>query len=65
MNKTFYYTIFVADLGIYSEEFNKLEDCITACKADCAMYNIEFNDNNITIFSTIDSGKTSNIIKII
>ena len=59
MNKTYHYEILPpADIDIrVSDEFDTIEECIEACKADCKALGIDYNEPYVKLFLTDDFGE--------
>ena len=64
MNKTYHYEIpsvkgedGLPD-GVVSGEFNTIEKCVAACKADCEELEVDYNSNNVKLYLSNDFGKT-------
>ena len=56
MNKVYHYEILPAE--IVSGDFQTIEECVEACKAECESLGVDYNDRKVLLFLSDDFGET-------
>ena len=56
MNKVYRYEIRPA--SIVSGDFQTIEECVEACKAECAELGVDYGDRDVMLFLSDDFGET-------
>lgn len=56
MNKVYRYEIRPAD--IVSGDFQTIEECVEACKAECVELDVDYDDRDVMLFLSDDYGET-------
>lgn len=54
MNKVYRYEIRPA--GVVSGDFQTIEECVAACKAECADLGVDYDDRDVKLFMTDADG---------
>lgn len=54
MNKVYRYEIRPA--GVVSDDFQTIEECVAACKAECADLGVDYDDRDVKLFMTDADG---------
>lgn len=54
MNKVYRYEIRPA--GVVSGDFQTIEECVEACKAECADLGVDYDDRDVKLFMTDADG---------
>ena len=56
MNKVYRYEIRPA--GVVSGDFQTIEECVKACRAECKSLGVDYDDRDVMLFLSDDFGET-------